>query len=86
MYLCQSHVTSHICVGSISADALHVQVRKALRSYRSGGEGPLGLIDSVVEVLRLPGRQHLLAGFTQMLSKPQRAWFRQCLKSAFLPF
>ena len=81
--ICKSHAVSMTCQPAFACKRVQpcagMQVKLALRTYRNSREGPLALIDAVVEVLRLPGRHHLLPGFAQLLSKQQRTWFRQCI-------
>ena len=56
-------------------------IRAALKQYKASKDSN-ALIDSVVDLLRQPGRQHLLSGFTVFLPKEGCAHFRMCLRSA----
>lgn len=41
--------------------------------------------DGVLEVLRLPGRRHLLLDFATFLRAQDRDWFLRCIKYALCP-
>ena len=56
-------------------------IRAALKRYKAGKDSN-ALIDSVVDLLRQPGRHHLLSGFTIFLPKEGCAHFRKCIRSA----
>ena len=60
------------------------QVLKELKTYRAKKDS-MALMDAVLDVLRPPERQHLLAGFTYFIPKPERAWFAQCVSKILRP-
>ena len=68
-----------LSAASAAAQCTCVQVRQGLKDYKGGASSAQQLIDVVVSVLRQPGRQHLLPGFEQLLSRKQRAWLHTCL-------
>ena len=56
-------------------------IRAALKQYKARKDSN-ALIDTVVDLLRQPGRHHLLSGFTIFLPKEGCAHFRKCIRSA----
>ena len=54
-------------------------VRKALQVFRKSGESN-ALVDGVVDVLKQPGRLHLLSSFSIFLPKSGCAHLRNCIR------
>ena len=54
-------------------------VRKALQAFRKSGESN-ALVDGVVDVLKQPGRLHLLSSFSIFLPKSGCAHLRNCIR------
>jgi hypothetical protein len=54
-------------------------IKSALNAFR-GTRDSNTLVDTVVDVLRQPGRLHLLSGFSVFLVKDGCAHLRKCIK------
>lgn len=59
--------------------AAYQQLMKCLQQYRKDHD-TLRVTDGVLEVLRLPGRRHLLLDFATFLRAQDRDWFCRCIK------
>ncbi len=55
------------------------EVRKALKAYKNSGDSN-ALVDGVVDVLKQPGRHHLLNSFNILLPKSSCAHLRNCIR------
>lgn len=59
--------------------AAYQQLMKHLQRYRKDHD-TLQVTDSVLDVLRLPSRRHLLLDFAAFLRTQDRDWFLRCVK------
>ena len=54
-------------------------IRQALKGFR-GSKDSTALIDVVVDLLKRPGRHHLLSGFSIFLTKESSSHLRKCIR------
>jgi len=54
-------------------------IRQALKGFR-GSKDSTALIDIIVDILKRPGRHHLLNGFSIFLTKDSSAHLRNCIR------
>lgn len=57
-----------------------MQISDSLKAYKNRSIESRQLYDTVVAVLCVPGRRHLLAGFAPFVNKADKPWFANCIK------